>query len=200
MRLATRGSDDRPGWELRCLERIRRGDRRAFAEIYAEYAPSLYAQVLLPRLGSPSAAEEALAETFRAALERLGGFRPQGGGLFAWLATIAMNKAADFHRERARTGKALASFEALIAPLRESGAEAHRTLEQRRLRAAIDQVLSEVSPRYRRAIELRILEDQEREECARRMEISVGGFDVLVLRALRAFRAAWIARHGMEER
>jgi len=125
--------------------RIQRGNRGAFDEIYAAFAPALYAQVLLPRLGSAFAAEDALAETFRAALEKLGDFRPQGGSLFGWLARIAVNKATDLHRERTRTGKALASFESLVAPLREvdlaAGLEADRTLDQRRLRAAVDEVL-----------------------------------------------------------
>jgi len=197
VRLAT-GSDDRLGWELRCLEEARRGNRRAFGELYAAFAPPLYAQVLLPRLGSPSAAEEALAETFRAALEHLGSYRPQGGSLFGWLARIAVNKATDFHRDRARTGKALASFESLIAPLRDRGAaaEAERRLDQRHLRAAVEDALSQLSPRYRLAIQLRMLEDLPRAECARRMEIAIGNFDVLLLRALRAFRGAWVARHG----
>ncbi len=111
-----------------------------------------------------------------------------------------MNKATDLHRERARTGKALASFESLIAPLREGApggaAEAERQLDQRRLRAAVDEALAQISPRYRRAIDLRMLEDLPRSECARRMEITVGNFDVLLLRALRAFRGAWVDRHG----
>ena len=198
MRLASRGPDDRLGWELRCLEEVRRGNRRAFAEIYAAYAPSLHAQVLLPRLGSPAAAEDALAETFRAALEHAGAFRPQGGGLFAWLARIAMNKAADLHRERARTGKALASFEALIAPLQggDPGEQADRGLDRQRLRLAIEEVLAGLSSRYRSAIELRILQDLARPECAQRLGIGMGNFDVLLLRALRAFRAGWVARHG----
>ncbi|HKB75229.1 MAG TPA: sigma-70 family RNA polymerase sigma factor [Myxococcales bacterium] len=199
MRLGT-GSEDRLGWELRCLEEVRRGNRSAFGELYAAFAPPLYAQVLLPRLGSAAAAEEALAETFRAALEHLAGYRPQGGSLFGWLARIAVNKATDLHRERARTGKALASFESLIAPLREGApggaAEAERQLDQRRLRAAVDEALAQISPRYRRAIDLRMLEDLPRSECARRMEITVGNFDVLLLRALRAFRGAWVDRHG----
>jgi len=195
--LAT-GSNDRLGWELRCLEEVQRGNRRAFGELYAAFAPPLYAQVLLPRLGSPWAAEEALAETFRAALEHLGGYRLQGGSLFGWLARIAVNKATDLHRERARTGKALASFESLIAPLRDRGAaaEAERRLDQRHLRAAVEDALSQLSPRYRLAIQLRMLEDLPRAECARRMEIAIGNFDVLLLRALRAFRGAWVARHG----
>ena len=180
------------------MERIQRGNRGAFDEIYAAFAPALYAQVLLPRLGSAFAAEDALAETFRAALEKLGDFRPQGGSLFGWLARIAVNKATDLHRERTRTGKALASFESLVAPLREcdpaAGLEADRRLDQHRLRAT--EVLGRLSARYRRAIELRMLEDLSRAECARRMETTIGNFDVLLLRALRAFRGEWIAQHG----
>jgi RNA polymerase sigma-70 factor (ECF subfamily) len=196
--LATGGSDDKLGWELRCLEEIQRGNRRAFGELYAAFAPPLYAQVLLPRLGSAWAAEEALAETFRAALEHLGGYRPQGGSLFGWLARIAVNKATDLHRHRARSGRALASFESLVAPLREggSGVEVERLLDQRRLRAAVDEALGQLLPRHRRAIELRMLDDLPRPTCAERMETTIGNFDVLLLRALRAFRAAWVERHG----
>ena len=108
-----------------------------------------------------------------------------------------MNKAADLHRERARTGKALASFESLVAPLREGdrgpGLEAERRFDLRRLQAAVDDVLGRLSPRYRQAIELRILDDLPRAECARALETTLGNFDVLVLRALRAFRAEWVS-------
>jgi RNA polymerase sigma factor (sigma-70 family) len=200
VRLGSGGSDGDPGWELRCLEEVRRGSRRAFAELYAAFAPPLYAEVLLPRLGNASAAEEALAETFRSALEHLGGYRPEGKSVFAWLARIAMNKAADLHRHRARTRKALASFESLVAPLREgerAGAvDAERRLDRTRLKRAVDEVLARLSSRYRTAIELRILDELPRAECARRMETTIGNFDVLLLRALRAFRAAWVAQHG----
>ena len=64
------------------------------------------------------------------------------------------------------------------------------------LREAVDEVLARLSPRYRRAIQLRVLEDLPRAECARRMETTLGNFEVLVLRALRAFRAEWVLRHG----
>jgi RNA polymerase sigma-70 factor (ECF subfamily) len=114
-----------------------------------------------------------------------------------------MNKAADFHRERARTGKALASFESLVAPLlegqRASESIVERQLDQQRLRAAVEATLGALSARYRRAIELRMLEELPRAECARRMEVTIGNFDVLLLRALRAFREAWLSQHGEEK-
>jgi RNA polymerase sigma factor (sigma-70 family) len=169
--LAIGGPDEDSAWESRCLDEIRRGSRRAFSELYEAYARRLYSHVLLPRLGSAFAAEEALAETFRAALEHLGGYQPQRGGILRWLTTIAMNKATDIHRERARTGKALASFESLVAPLRDGPREeealAERRLDQARLRAAVVEMLAEISPRYRRAIELRLLEDRSRGASAR---------------------------------
>src|SRR5438067_1649103 len=108
-------------------------------------------------------------------------------------------------RESARrpytgSGPRLASFESLVAPLREcvpaAGLEADRRLDQHRLRATVDEVLGRLSARYRRAIELRMLEDLSRAESARRMETTIGNFDVLLLRALRAFRGEWIAQHG----
>jgi RNA polymerase sigma factor (sigma-70 family) len=198
--LANDRPDEKLAWELRCLEQIRRGDRAAFGELYTAFAPPLYAQVLLPRLGSAACAEDALAETFRAALEKVGGYRPQGGSVFGWLARIALNKATDQYRERARTGRALASFESLVAPLREAGnAEAERRLDRGRLKSAVERVLGRIPPRYRRAIELRMLEDLSRAECAARLETSIGAFDVLLLRALRAFREAWVDEHGIRE-
>ena len=201
VRLANDCPDEKLAWELRCLEQIRRGNRAAFGELYAAFAQPLYLDVLLPRLGNAAAAEEALAETFKSALEKLGDYRPQGASVFGWLARIAMNKATDQYRQRARTGRALASFEWLIAPLRETTeSEAERSIDRRRLRAAVERVLDRLSPRYRRAIELRMLEDLPREDCAARMETRIGTFDVLLLRALRAFREAWVEAHGLREK
>ena len=176
------------------LARAARGDREAFAELYDAFAGRLFAQVLLPRLGNAAAAEEeALAETFRSALEALGKYSDQGNGLWPWLSRIAVNKVTDMHRERARTGRALASFEALLAPLAgEVGPDADERLDQRKLAARVEEVLGRILPRYRRAIELRVLLEKERADCAREMSVTVGNFDVLVLRALRAFRAAWL--------
>ena len=53
-------------------------------------------------------------------------------------------------------------------------------------------MLSRINPRYRRAIELRFFEEQPREACAQALDVQIGTFDVVLLRALRAFRAAWL--------
>jgi RNA polymerase sigma-70 factor (ECF subfamily) len=176
--------------ERDCLTRARAGDRDAFAEIYEAFARALYARVLMPRLGNPAAAEEALAETFRTALERLGDFDDRGKSVWFWLARIAVNKATDQYRTRARTGRALASYARLVPA--DENAPPPSGREAAELREAVDRVLARINPRYRRAIELRFFEEQPREICAQRLEVQLATFDVVLLRALRAFRAAWV--------
>ncbi len=192
--------DDRLEWEQACVARVLRGETRAFAELYEAFARRLYGRVLLPKLGNASAAEEALADTFHAALEQLHRWEARGGSLYGWLVRIAQNRAIDVHRERKRTGKALASFESMLGPLQgPADLPVERALDQPRLRALADEVLATLPERARRAIELRFFEERERADCAEILQVSLGNFDVILLRALRAFRTAWVARHGSEE-
>ncbi len=175
----------------------RRGESAAVAELYRAFAARLYRTVLVPRLGNPQAAEDALSETFRTALERLDQFDERGTSLYFWLARIAVNKATDMHRVKARTRRALASFEDLLAPLRPSAPRPEKQLVEREretlLRERVSEVMEGLNPRYARAIELRFFEDKSREECAELLEVKLGTFDVVLLRALRAFRKRWEA-------
>jgi RNA polymerase sigma-70 factor (ECF subfamily) len=190
-----------PAWleeERRCLRDLRRGDRAAFSRLYGAFAQPLYARVLLPRLGDRQAAEDVLAESFRTMLEKLNQYEDRGGSIWSWLATIAANKARDVERERARRGKALRGFALLSAPLLDAqpagpGDDAQAANDGARLQAAVARVMDEINPRYRRALTLRFIEDRPRVECAELLEVKVATFDVLLLRALRAFRERWQA-------
>ena len=98
----------RRSWERDCVARAVAGEARAFGEIYDAYAARLYRRVLYPLLGNAAAAEDALAETFRVAFQRLDSYRPGEVSIYYYLATIARNKALDMHRARKVTGRALA--------------------------------------------------------------------------------------------
>ena len=186
---------DAAAWERSLVERVRKRDRGALAELYRAYAGQVYSRVLLPRLGDAAAAEDALAETFRAVFERIDRYEDQGRGIWSWIARVAANKAMDMHRASARSGRVLASWEGLIAPLREPEEQpveaAERARETARLRERVQAALGRVNPRYRQAITLRIFEERPREECAQIMDVKTGTFDVVMLRALRAFRKEW---------
>ena len=189
-----------PNWlkqERRLIKRARRGDREAFAALYRAFARPLYARVLMPNLGDPGAAQDALADTFHTALERLTQFEIKDVSIWHWLARIAKNKAMDMHRGRARTTRALCNFQNLTEPLTHSPAEPDRLTfakdEAERLRRLVQATLEILNPRYREVIRLRFLEDKPRKECAELLEVKIGTLDVLVLRALRAFRKKWTA-------
>lgn len=181
------------------MRRARAGDRAAFAELYRAFAGPLFTQCLLPRLGDRAAAEDALAETFRSLLEHLEAWQPQGKSLWFWLARVAVNKANDAHRGRARAGRAMSSYEGLLGMALPAPAtpreEVERAEAEALLRDRVQEVLGRINPRYRRAIELRLLEDRERQACADAMEVKLGTFDVLLLRAVRAFRGEWESLH-----
>jgi RNA polymerase sigma-70 factor (ECF subfamily) len=187
-----------PAWleeERRLLGELRRGDRTAFARLYRAFAQPLYVRVLLPKLGDRQAAEDVLAESFRIMLEKLDQYEDRGGSIWSWLATVAANKARDVERERARRGQALRGFALLSAPLLDAQAPGpgDDPADGARLQAAVARVMEELNPRYRRALTLRFIEDRPRVECAALLEVKVATFDVLLLRALRAFRERWQA-------
>ena len=185
-----------PQWleeERRCLSAIRRGEREALRRLYEVLAPPLYGRILLPQLGDPQTAQDVLAETFTRAIEELDRYQDRGGSIWSWLVTIARNRARDVYRAQVREGRHLASFEAMLAPIIGAEGDAGDTqLDRARLCEAVTRTLSRLNPRYRRALQLRFLEERERMECAAAMEVKLGTFDVLLLRALRAFRDEWL--------
>jgi RNA polymerase sigma-70 factor (ECF subfamily) len=193
---------EEPAWLLRESKlrgRVGRGDRAAFEELYRAFAEPLYARVLLPRLGDADLAADALAETFRAFLEHLDSFEDRGKGVWGWLATLAINKANDLFRSQARSGRALSNYQALLEPLWQQSPRPDEAHEQHRLQDAVIEILGTINPRYRQVLELRILQDRPRTECAASLAVTQGTFDVLLLRALRAFRANWQQRYPSRE-
>jgi len=182
--------------ERRCLRALRRGERAAFHRLYQVMAPPLFARILLPRLGDAQAAQDVLADTFQTVLERLDAYQDRGGSIWSWLVTIAGNRAHDLQRQRARVGRPLVGFESLLAALADDAATpSDEMVDAERLRSAVASTLNQVNPRYRRALELRFFDERPRVECAALMEVKLGTFDVLLLRALRAFRVQWLASY-----
>jgi RNA polymerase sigma factor (sigma-70 family) len=178
--------------ERRLVEEAQRGDLDAMRPLLDRYAGPLYATVILPRLGDQAAAEDVLRDTLMTAIEKLDRFRWQGRSIYAWLRQIAVNKVYDVHRRTRRSQKLAQAMAAELPSETSPESQADAMLiadeERRRNRARIDRALARVTDRYRRAIELRLIEELPREECARIMEVNIGTFDVLLFRAVRAFR------------
>lgn len=178
--------------EQRLVEEAQRGNLDAMRPIFERYASPLYASVILPRLGDTATAEEVLRDTLATAVEKVGSFRWQGKSIYPWLRQIAVNKVYDIHRQSKRSQRladAIAvELPSATGPEFQADARLVEEEERRLNRVRIDETLVLLSKRYREAIRLRLIEELPREECARVMGITVGNFDVLLFRAVRAFR------------
>lgn len=188
-------SPERLEWERARLAAFGRGDRAAFGELYRAYAGVLYARILLPILRQPAAAQDALADTFERAHGKLHEVRIEDRSVFFWLARIAKNRALDMRRrasvERLAADRLERDFEPLA--LGEPDAESALSVrdETRAMASRIERVLERLHPRYGQAVRLRILEERSREACAVALGVTVPTFDVVLLRALRAFRKSF---------
>jgi len=152
--------------------------------------------VLLPRLGSDAAAQDALAETYARVVERFHQFTWQSTGVYPWLRVVAMRIALDALRARRR--ETLFEPDELEREIDASERDLGRTgdvelCEKRDLaeaRSRVEGALARLNPRYAAAIRQRVLEERSREEVATALGVSVATFDVVLHRALASLKKA----------
>lgn len=170
-----------------------RGDARALRQLLEHFARPLHDGVILPRVGSRAEADEVLRDTLCRAVERLEDFRWTDAGLWPWLRRIAIHRIVDGARRRAAARRFEARYEAevqVLPPRIEAGADEalieaeERAHREKRLSVALEAL----NERYRRAIQLRVIEERSRDECAAALGVTVATFDVLMHRALASLK------------
>ncbi len=178
--------------EKRAIERAQGGDLAALEPVLAQHAEALFV-CLLGRIGERAQAEDLLKDTFLTAFERISGFTWQERSIYHWLRQIALNKALDYHRAIGRRKRMCQSLRSeLDATVEPSAPNALSAEEERRIaQQRIEATLNGLHPRYAQAIRLRLCEERPRAECAAMLGVSVETFDVLLFRAVRAFRKAY---------
>jgi RNA polymerase sigma-70 factor (ECF subfamily) len=181
--------------EQRLVEAAQAGNLYAMRPLFDRYAQPLYGTVILPRLGDAASAEDVLRDTLATAVEKIGRFTWQGKSIYAWLRQIAINKVYDVHRLSKRSRRLADAMVHEVPtetdPVSHADAQLMADEERRSHRARIDETLASLAERYRLAIELRLVQELPREVCARRMNVAIGTFDVILFRAVRAFRKAF---------
>jgi len=174
-----------------------RGDRVALGKLLVAHGPTLYRTVLLPRLGSEAAAKDALAETYAKVVERITQFTWQGVGVYPWLRTVALRVALDTLRARSRVY--FWDEDDLAKELDRAHDEAPTDVrlgalrDQRVARERVLAAMGRIHPRYARAIQLRLLDEEPREDAARLLGVTPATFDVLLHRAIQAMKKALAA-------
>ncbi len=190
-----------PAQERALVERAQQGDQRAIRALYMLHANTVFRCAIMPLVRDRNLAEDLLADTFVRAIEKLDRFTWQGKGLLPWLIRIGKNLCLDHLRKAGRTTAWPEGFEQQIPDLSDSNAEAllGRSELSDVLRERIELCLTELNPRYRRVLELRLVQKLTRPEAAAALEVSVGTLDVLLFRACKSFRKVYLRRFASDD-
>ena len=168
----------------------------AWEKLYLAHGQGLLHRIIRPRVETLADAEDIVAATVIAAFEGIARYVDQGQPFAAWLTRIAINRCTDAHRRQqvaARTDRRPVDD---LSPLPLADTLIGRYEDARVAADQVSAVLSGISPRYAEALTRRLLEGQSREECAAALGTTIATFDVVLLRATRAFRADWERRFG----
>ena len=167
--------DPSPSLEARLVVAARDGDRDAFGRLYARYAPMVHG-LLLARAPRREV-EDLVHDVFLQALRRLSSLRdPERFG--PWLATIARNRAADYHR-RPSTPETIDLPDELPGGAKPE-AEALAALA----------VIRSLPEAYRETLVLRLVEGMSGPEIADRTGLTPGSVRVNLHRGMRMLREA----------
>ena len=162
------------------LDRVARGDRTAFAELYRLAAPKLFPVALRIALRR-DLAEEVLQESFVAVWNQAASYDPVKGSPLIWMTTIVRHRAIDQRRRRANLADATAgSDEALLALVAGESDRADRGAEL----AALSRCLNQLEAQPRQAVLLAYVHGYTHEELAERLATPVGTIKSWVRRSL----------------
>ncbi len=160
------------------IEKILRGDRRAFAEVVGRFQKPLFG--FLGRMGlSQAVSEEIAQETFVRAWVNLGQYDPAIAMFSTWIFTIARNLALN------ELGKAARRPEISGESLPEHPCEAHPAESMNRLQ----QALLKLDPSDRSILALAYVEGMAQSEIAQMEGCSKGAVKVRIHRAKQKLKA-----------
>lgn len=167
------------------LQRVARGDRQAFAELYDRFSPPLYGTALRI-VREPAEAQDVVHDAFMTLWEKASTFDASRGNPFAWAVTLVRNRSIDRVRMRRRRAELLAdSLPDELGYTNDadgiSGADrAASGDEARAVRAAVAALPAE----QQRALELAFFSGLTQEEIARTLREPLGTVKARIRRGL----------------
>jgi RNA polymerase sigma-70 factor (ECF subfamily) len=170
-----------PTSDDKTLAHAARTDRDAFAQLYRRHADRVY-RYLLVRLADQHLAQDATAQTFLTALERLATYRSEGE-FVSWLLAIARHKAADALRSRRATLPLEAAASVVSSqPTPEQIVDTRMRLDE------VGRALRSIAPERAEALALRIFGGLSAAEAGVVMGKSEAAVKMLVSRATHDLR------------
>jgi RNA polymerase sigma-70 factor, ECF subfamily len=176
------------GTDLALIRRSAAGDRDAFDALAGRHGAAVY-RYALAICHDPSAAEDALQETFLAAWRGAAGFRGEQGAR-AWILAIARNAVARRFRRRAGEPHAMEPLDALGRTAGWGDETSPESIALARERAdLIGAALAALVAEDREVLVLRDLEELSGEEAARILDIGLPALKSRLHRARLRFMA-----------
>lgn len=181
---------DRPPEDEALLVRVSHGDRAAFADVFAKYAPRVKGYLI--RLGAPAAAAEDLAQDAMVSVwRRAASYDPAKARASTWIFVIARNAWIDkLRREKVE----FAYRETVDEPIETNEAPdtaAMRVQTEEQMRAALETLSDE----QRQVVRLSFFEDRPHSEIAEHLSLPLGTVKSRLRLALIKLRAHW-ERHA----
>lgn len=173
------------------IDAARRGDERAWAEIYGELSPAVLGY--LRGSGAPDP-EDTLGETFLQVSRDLGRFKGDWARFRAWVFTIAHHRLIDSRRSASRRPVDLVAD--VPEPPTESMPDAADQAMARIGAEEVRRVLSVLSPDQRAVLLLRVVADLSLADCAEALGKRTGAIKQLQRRGLAAVQRE-LARKGV---
>jgi RNA polymerase sigma-70 factor, ECF subfamily len=155
------------------------GDRAAFGSLYARYSRMIHG-ILLARVPF-SDADDLVHDVFLQAMPRLGSLRDVSH-FRGWLASIARNRATDFHRRR-KPNDAFDEESPSAQPAQPSPATRHSSHSSAEAHAVLDAIRS-LPDAYRETLILRLVEGMTGPDIAARTGLTPGSVRVNLHRGM----------------
>jgi RNA polymerase sigma-70 factor (ECF subfamily) len=161
--------------DVALVDAVRAGDREAFGQLYALYAPMVHG-ILLARVPYRDV-DDLVQEVFLAALKRLNSLR-ESAAFGGWLAMITRNRAVDYYR-RARETEELTDDMPITS---------HRDTESEHEAARMLDIVRSLPEAYRETLVMRLVEGMSGPEIAARTGMTPASVRVNLHRGMKMLR------------
>jgi RNA polymerase sigma-70 factor (ECF subfamily) len=169
------------------IERARSGDPDAFGAVFHAYRPDVH-RLCRRILGDEAAAEDAVAEAFLRAKERIASY-DAGRPFRSWLLGIAAHHCIDLLRRRSTEKRLFEDRGVDPAELADRGPSPLHEVMRAEERVAVLAAVDALSPKYRLPLVLRHFADLDYDAIGELLGISRNQVGTLLFRAKRRLRA-----------
>ncbi len=169
------------------LERVRQGDREAFAQVYDRYGEPAYS-LAVRIVRDRDLAADVVQDAFLAVWRKAAVFDPARGRASTWILTMTHNKAVDLVRREQRRRADQLDEERLELPSPEPGPDQLAWMSA--ARGQIREAMAGLPATHREVIELAYFGGYSQSELAEMLSVPVGTIKSRTFAALKALQEA----------